>query len=245
MGGQFHKQMVNYCNMFERAQKLECLGPIKILNTLIEQEMCKFSLETEAWRDRKWQIPPAHWSMSQAASDQSHDFKQNALPFGGNQLGQENVPHPLLLRRELFAITVPCQPTRQTSCCWLLSAPHRNEVTKAKQHTVSRINVIPRLLAPRPHWWALLVPVTGRLPWVFSQCLNLRIPAPWLPGSALLWLPTILPPTCRGGSSTKLKPSLNGTFSSDLQLHLFCQIPWRKPVGRNAMEAICGRGILI
>ena len=51
-----------------------------------------------------------------AASDQSQGFKENALPFGGNQLGQENDLHPLPLHRELFSITVSCQPTGQTSC---------------------------------------------------------------------------------------------------------------------------------
>lgn len=165
-------------------------------------------------------------------------------------MGQENDPHPLLLHRELFSIMVSCQPTGQTACCWLLRAPQRNGVTKAKWHTASPINIIPRLLAPWPPWWDLLVPFTTPLPWGAFPLFDFTDPCPGSSpqphrcvGSSLTLyhLTSHLP----GGSSTKCKPSLNGTFPSHLHLQLFCQITQRKPVGQNAMAAICRRGILI
>lgn len=49
MCSQFHKQIMNYYNMFEKIQKLESLWPLKILNTLREEGMCEACVETEVW----------------------------------------------------------------------------------------------------------------------------------------------------------------------------------------------------
>ena len=75
--------------MFDRTQKLECLGPVETVNTSIEKAMCKVCLVTER---REGQRNKHHQIM--------------VLPLKGNQWARRLDPLSPLPHSQLFIIVV-------------------------------------------------------------------------------------------------------------------------------------------
>ena len=75
--------------MFDRTQKLECLGPVETVNTSIEKAMCKVCLVTER---REGQRNKHHQIM--------------VLPLKGNQWAQRLDPLSPLPHSQPFIIVV-------------------------------------------------------------------------------------------------------------------------------------------
>lgn len=184
--------------MFERTQKLECLGPPRILNPLIEKGMCKVCFETEVPHRQREANTISSWINKLGSWGPIPRHQRWCFALGCQWAEPGEWIHTRAMPRQLFSVIISCQPTGRPPTGWLWVGSHINRVTKADQ-------CIPRLLPSWLHSWVLLIPVTtisvgGAVPlFHFTDACAL---APVLSHKevwALLWLFTFLLPTCCQG----------------------------------------------
>ena len=238
--------------MFERTQKFECLGPKNILNTPIEKEMCKFCLNTE--------VPEGQRVANTTSSLINEIGSFRPIPWLQMECSAKLIWWKSVGPGEWS--TCPATPQGTVFNNGLLPAHRADCLLLAIEGTTQkwgdrgkRTHCLPnqchsQAVGPLASLMGSPSSFHHPLPWGAFPLFHLTDLCPGSSpqphsrvGSSLTFyhLASHLP----GGSSTKCRPSLNGTFPSDLHLQLFCQSTQRKPMGQNAMAAICNRGILI